>query len=64
MQNGQQDKLISPEALGELVDVPVATIYKWRTTGKGPRGLRVGKHLRYRMSDVDAWLDACADKSA
>ncbi|WP_374967818.1 helix-turn-helix transcriptional regulator [Terrabacter sp. BE26] len=64
MKHVQQDRLLSPEALGELVDVPIATIYKWRSTGRGPKGLRVGKHLRYRMSDVEAWLDACAGESA
>lgn len=38
--------------------VPVATVYNWRSTGYGPRGFRVGKHLRYRLADVEAWEDA------
>ncbi|WP_199286724.1 helix-turn-helix transcriptional regulator [Nocardioides houyundeii] len=54
---------LSPQKLAELMDIPVATIYRWRSAGGGPRGHRVGKHVRYRMSDVHLWLDACADKA-
>ncbi len=36
--------------------IPKATLYKWRYKGLGPRSRRVGKHLRYRWTDVLAWL--------
>lgn len=58
------DTILSVSELSALVQVPVPTIYKWRATGRGPRALRVGKHLRFRMSDVDAWLESCADELA
>jgi len=54
-------KLVSTADLGEYLGVPVHTIYSWRATGKGPRAYRVGKHLRYRLADVDAWLERQAD---
>lgn len=50
-----------PEVAAYL-GVPVQTLYTWRTKGMGPRGMRVGKHLRYRWSDVDAWLERQADQ--
>ncbi len=31
------------------------TIYSWRTTGYGPAGFRVGKHLRWRAATVINW---------
>ena len=34
-----------------------ATAYYWRQTGKGPKGARIGKNLRYRRTDLQAWLD-------
>ena len=52
--------LMSPESLAAYLDVPVRTLYKWRETGAGPTAHRVGKHLRYRRADVDAWLAAHA----
>lgn len=39
-----------------FLGVPVATLYQWRQLGTGPKAYRLGKHLRYRHSDVEAWL--------
>ncbi len=51
----------TPE-VAAYVGVPVQTLYVWRTKGIGPRALRVGKYLRYRWTDVEAWLDEQADR--
>lgn len=53
--------LWTTEMLADHLRVPVATIYNWRWAGKGPRAIRVGRHLRYRRSDVEAWLEQQAD---
>ena len=53
-----QDRLWTVQDLAEYLGVPVNTVYKWRTTGDGPRGLRVGRHVRYRREDVLAWVAA------
>lgn len=51
----------APAALWDIDDlaaflgVTKQTIYSWRTTGYGPRGFRVGKHLRWRPATVVAW---------
>lgn len=50
------DRLLTVEELAEYLGVPVATIYAWRHRHEGPPGFRVGKHLRYRSSDVDQWI--------
>jgi excisionase family DNA binding protein len=39
------------------LQVPKATLYSWRREGKGPRAFTIGKHLRFRRNDVDAWLE-------
>ncbi len=49
-------KLWSPEDVARYFDVPVSTIYGWRHKGVGPPGIRVGRHVRYRPTDVDEWL--------
>lgn len=48
------------QELGEYLDVPVSTIYQWRAQGKGPRAAKLGRHLRYRLKDVDHWLETLA----
>jgi len=52
------DPLIRPADLGVLLGVPVATLANWRCAGKGPPFLKVGRHVRYRPPDVDAWIAA------
>ena len=47
--------------LVELCDelgISESTAYYWRQIGKGPKGARIGKNLRYRRADVKAWLDS------
>lgn len=36
--------------------VSVQTLYDLRSQGRGPHGFRVGRHLRFRASEIDAWL--------
>ncbi len=50
------DRLLSVDDLAEYLDVPKATLYAWRYRGQGPPSFRVGKHLRYRQSDVAHWI--------
>lgn len=58
------DPLLSPAQLAHELgdDFPVQTIYRWRVEGKGPRGIKVGRHLRFRRSDVEEWLESQADE--
>jgi len=58
------EPLISVDELSDYLGIPVRTIYDWRLTGHGPRGLRVGRHLKFAVSDVAAWIDAQREASA
>jgi excisionase family DNA binding protein len=51
------DRLLTVEELANYLDVPVATIYAWRHRRQGPPGFRVGKHLRFRWSDIQQWIN-------
>lgn len=55
------DKLITTSELAEYLGVPVATLRYWRNRGDGPRGFRVGRHVRYQRTDVAAWLESNGD---
>ncbi len=50
------EKLLTVEDLAEYLGVPVATLYAWRYRRQGPPGFRVGRHLRYRWTDVEEWI--------
>jgi len=49
-------RLLTPMELAKALQVPLATIYRWNHRGIGPLPLHVGRHVRYREEDVEAWL--------
>jgi excisionase family DNA binding protein len=53
-----QDRLLTVAELADYLGVPPATLYQWRHRGEGPRGFRVGRHLRYRWSDINDWIES------
>ncbi len=46
---------LTTEQLAVRLAVPKATLHQWRYKGEGPRSCRIGKHVRYRLADVEAW---------
>lgn len=48
---------ISPAGLAAYLGLPLPTIYTWRHKGDGPPGVKLGRHVRYRLSDVDQWIE-------
>lgn len=55
------DGLLSIEQLAEYTGISKNTLYYWRVEGRGPRGMKLGKYVRYRRADVEAWLDDSLD---
>ncbi|MDP9116975.1 MAG: helix-turn-helix domain-containing protein [Actinomycetota bacterium] len=40
----------------DWLQVPKQTVYRWRSHGDGPRGFRIGKHVRFEPAEVERWL--------
>lgn len=51
-----EGQLMDAPLLAERLRVPLTTVYHWNGTGIGPPYFRIGKHIRYRKADVEAWL--------
>ena len=49
--------LMSPQDLADKLGLPLASIYNFNYRGTGPRRIRVGRHVRYRRVDVEAWIE-------
>jgi excisionase family DNA binding protein len=62
MSQTSDERLMTIADLSTMLGVPVDTLYGWRHRGEGPRGYRVGRHVRYRRSSVGAWLEEQADR--
>lgn len=50
------EPVLTLSQLAAHLSVGVQTLYDLRSKGRGPRGFRVGRELRFRESEVDAWL--------
>ena len=50
------DSVLSLSELAARLGVSVQTIYDLRSQGRGPRGFRIGREIRFRVSEIDAWL--------
>ena len=55
------DRLLGPEEVAACLGVPLRTICRWRSQREGPRGYRGGRHVRYRLVDVERWLEDRGD---
>lgn len=52
------DRLWGIKDVAAYLDVPVQTVYQWRSKDYGPPGVRVGRYVKYRPEDVRAWVAA------
>lgn len=50
------EPVLTLSQLAAHLSVNVQTLYDLRSKGRGPCGFRVGRELRFRQSEVDAWL--------
>jgi len=51
------ERLLTPDEVAELLQIPKTTLYRWKYEGKGPPVAKVGVHLRYRLKDLEQWLE-------
>ncbi len=51
------EQLLTRAQVAELLQLPVSTVAGLAYKSTGPRYFRVGRHTRYRLADVLAWLE-------
>ncbi|MFC7382794.1 helix-turn-helix domain-containing protein [Sphaerisporangium rhizosphaerae] len=49
-------RFLTPDEIADLFRVPLETVYQWRRKRTGPPGFRAGRHLRYDLTAVLAWV--------
>ena len=58
----QRDEILTTEEVAALLKYPVQTVYTWTRDGTGPLFYKIGKHNRYKLSEVMEWFDAHRDE--
>jgi len=49
--------LLTPDEVAAWLRVPIASLATRRYRGEGPPFLKVGRLVRYRVDDVEGWLN-------
>jgi hypothetical protein len=52
------ERLLTMPETAAMLRAPVETLRQWRKVDKGAEGIRVGRRVLYRESDVWAWVEA------
>lgn len=55
---GDDLTLVDNKQAADILGVNYLTLQNWRSTGKSPRYVKVGRNVRYRISELKAWLEA------
>ena len=55
MSNNIHERWLSRGELADRLGLPVKTLARWASKGTGPLYARMGRHVRYRLSDVLEW---------
>jgi len=51
--------LTEAEAAQMIAGLKPQTLSKWRLRHRGPKFLKLGGKVRYRVTDIQAWMDSC-----
>lgn len=56
----EPDRAVDQRAAARLLGFQPTTLRDWRSEGIGPRFIRLGRSVRYRLRDLRAWQEAHA----
>jgi hypothetical protein len=51
----QDHTLLSTKLLSRRWNIAPRTLERWRAEGRGPQFVRIGRHVRYRKIDIQAF---------
>ena len=54
---------LTPEEASEYTGFKPRTLQTWRQTGDGPKYYARNRRIRYKISDIDAWLEEAPNTS-
>ena len=58
-QNASADKpFLTTQEAADYLRLQRTTLEAWRCRGGGPRFAKFGRSVRYRLSDLDDWIEA------
>ena len=62
MKDHDDDRLLTRQEVEDRFGVTKRYLELATMRGEGPRVVRVGRLVRYRIQDVRTWIEACAER--
>ena len=53
---GERFSFVSAKEAARILGVHPNTLCKWRISGKGPAFIKIGRRVRYRMTEISTWM--------
>lgn len=54
----REGNLLTTREAAEMLNVKETTLEQWRWNGRGPRFVKLGRLVRYRQTDLEAFMQA------
>lgn len=52
-----EEVFLTAQEVSDLYQISLYSLSRWRSEGIGPRYHRLGRNVRYKRSDIAAWLE-------
>ena len=52
------ESLLNEHDVARITSLSVASVRRWRLLKQGPRYIKIGAAVRYRLEDLVGWLDS------
>lgn len=52
------ESLLAEHDLALMLGVSVATVRRWRLLRQGPKYIKIGASVRYKLADIVAWVES------
>ncbi len=52
-----QNQFMTSKQAAEMLCMSTLTMRKWRWEGKGPKFIKAGSKVLYRLTDIEAWTN-------
>ena len=56
-----EESLLTTAEVAELLRLSPGRLRNLRSEGRAPRGVKIGRSVRFKLRDVRVWLDAHAE---
>ncbi len=63
MQSNQTSQFLNRQQAANFLNLKKCTLEAWANRGGGPAFVKFGRAVRYRLTDLEVYVDSCVRKN-